>query len=286
VPAWPTAAAGAVPYATVRGPSLGHNPTAEALLAAFFDATNQAMFTCAADGTIVSSNRGAGRIFGRAADDLIGETLLSLFPQHLRSDVEQLREAASGGERVERAVVEIEREDGMTLPIALSIAAVAGSDGHISRYAVVADELTETRLAQAALAEVEARFAEWEALAHVGRWLWDLGTDSVQWSDELHRMHGVAPSDFEGDLEAHLACLHPDDRARIRTRMERAAESGHSFDDAYRVVLPNGETPRFDVRAEVALNSSGAVVGLRGMSRRRTQMSATAREQPHPVEQV
>lgn len=242
------------------------------------------MLTCAADGAIVSSNKGAERIFGRASGDLVGRTLVSLFSAHLQPEVEQLRAAASDGERVERAVVELVRDDGMTIPIALSIAAVAGADGRPSRYAIVADELTETRLAQAALAEVEARFGEWEALAHVGRWLWDVATDSVQWSDELHRMHGVAPSDFDGDLDAHLACIHPDDRTGIRSLMDRAVESGHSFDSEYRVVLPSGEVPRFEVRAEVALNSSGSVVGLRGLSRRRTRPSATAGQQSHSVQ--
>ena len=59
---------------------------------------------------------------------------------------------------------------------------------------------------------------EWEALAHVGRWLWDVGTDAVQWSDELHRMHGVDPLDFEGTLAAHLSVVHPDDRERVSVR--------------------------------------------------------------------
>jgi PAS domain S-box-containing protein len=130
----------------------------------------------------------------------------------------------------------------------------------------VAQELTETRLAQAALAEVEQRFSEWEALAHVGRWLWDVGTGTVQWSDQLHLMHGVDPLDFEGTLEAHLGAVHPDDRDRVRSLMEDAVATGQPFEDEYRVVAEDGVTRWFAMNAEAAVGSSGEVVGLRGVS--------------------
>ena len=73
----------------------------------------------------------------------------------------------------------------------------------------VARDITEQRLAQAALAETEARLREAEALAHVGRWLWDVGSGAVQWSEELHRIHGIDPRDFDGTLEAHLVPCIP-----------------------------------------------------------------------------
>ena len=99
----------------------------------------------------------------------------------------------------------------------------------------VAQDLTETRLAQAALAEVEAALPGREALAHVGRWLWDVGTDAVQWSDELHRIHGVDPLDFDGTLDAHLAWSHPDDRdAGPIADGGRRSASGQPFEDEYR----------------------------------------------------
>ena len=78
---------------------------------------------------------------------------------------------------------------------------------------LIGRDITEQRLAQASLAEVEARVRESEALANVGSWLWDLRTGTVQWSDEFHRIHGVDPLDFDGTLEAHLA-LDPPRRSR------------------------------------------------------------------------
>jgi PAS domain S-box-containing protein len=224
-----------------------------------------ALFSQDAHGRIDMWSTGAERIFGYAEDEIAGDVLAALAPPHLRADLESVGQRVAAGERIDRVFTEIQRRDGMPVPIALSVSPIVDVQGVVVGALGVAQELTETRLAQAALAEVEERFREWEALAHVGRWLWDVGTDAVQWSDELHRMHGVDPLAFEGTLAAHLSVVHPDDRERVRALMEAAVVSGQPFEDEYRVA-DNESTRWFAMRAEPAVGSSGDVVGLRGVS--------------------
>ncbi len=238
---------------------------AAATLELFADLSSLALFSQDVDGRIASWNRGAERIFGYSATEVRGETLVALAPGHLRADLESIAQRVAAGERVDRVFTEIQRKDGMLVPIALSVSPVVESSGSFIGAVGVVQDLTETRLAQAALAEVEQRFGEWESLAHVGRWLWDVGTDAVQWSDELHRMHGVDPLDFEGTLAAHLSVVHPDDRERIRSQMEGAVASSQPFEDEYRIAGDEA-TRWFAIRAEPAIGSSGDVVGLRGVS--------------------
>ena len=238
----------------------------QAVLDIVADLSSFALFSQDFDGRIVTWNRGAERVFGYSQSEVVGATLASLAPAHLRPDLEAVEQRVAAGERVDRVFTEIHRKDGMPVPIALSLAPVVDGAGEFTGAVAVAQELTETRLAQAALAEVEQRFREWEALAHVGRWLWDVGTDAVQWSDELHRMHGVDPLDFEGTLSAHLSVVHPDDRDRVLSLMEGAVASSQPFEDEYRIVDKEGSTRWFAMRAEPAVGSSGDVVGLRGVS--------------------
>ncbi|HEY0519381.1 MAG TPA: PAS domain S-box protein [Ilumatobacteraceae bacterium] len=234
--------------------------------ALFSDLSALALFSQDSDGRIVRWNRGAERIFGYAESEIVGNTLTSLAPPHLQYELEVVEQRIAAGERVDRLVTEIRRKDGMQVPVALSMMPVADESGQYVGAVGVTQELTETRLAQAALAEVEQRFGEWEALAHVGRWLWDVGTDAMQWSVELHRMHSVDPLDFEGTLSAHLNVLHEDDRERVRGLMVGAVANSQPFEDEYRVVDDDGATRWFAMRAEPAIGSSGDVVGLRGVS--------------------
>ena len=236
------------------------------MLDIFADLSSFALFSQDSAGHILTWNRGAERLFGYSQSEVVGGTLAALAPAHLRGDLEGVEHRVAAGERVDRVFTEVCRKDGMPVPIALTVAPIADSSGVFTGAVGVVQELTETRLAQAALAEVEQRFREWEALAHVGRWLWDVGTDAVQWSDELHRMHGVDPLDFEGTLVAHLSVVHPDDRERVRSLMEGAVASSQSFEDEYRVIDDVGAVRWFAMRAEPAVGSSGDVVGLRGVS--------------------
>ncbi|MEO7370374.1 MAG: PAS domain S-box protein, partial [Ilumatobacteraceae bacterium] len=68
----------------------------------FADLSALALFSQDADGRIVRWNRGAERIFGHSEDEIVGGTLPSLAPAHLRADLESVRQRVATGERVDR----------------------------------------------------------------------------------------------------------------------------------------------------------------------------------------
>lgn len=223
-----------------------------------------------AAGRVVSWNRAAERTFGRPAAEVVGEPFAALFPLHLRDELGAVLDTVAAGEPVRHVETEIVRGDGLPVPLSLSIGPVLGSNGSGGDTVVgglaVARDLTEQRLAQARLAEVEEQVRESESLAHVGSWLWDVRTGTVQWSEELHRIHGVEPLDFEGTVEAHLRPVHPDDRRRVRAALHEAvATPATPLDLRYRVRRPGGDVRDLHLRAQPALDATGAVLGLRGI---------------------
>jgi PAS domain S-box-containing protein len=188
-----------------------------------------------------------------------------LFPEHLQPEIKRVFDTVRAGDRVDHYETETRRSDGLPIPISLSLCPVLDAEGQPIASLLIARDITEQRVAQATLAEIETRAREREALAHIGTWLWDLGTGTVQWTDELHRIHGVDPLDFEGTFEAHLDCVHPDDRPRVRRALEESAASGRPFEDEYRIVRPDGEPRWLYARAEPTIGSTGMAVGLRGI---------------------
>ena len=235
------------------------------LLESFVEASSDALFSTDADGLVVTWSRGAERVFGFLAPEILDRPTDALFPDHLRPELKVLFGAVAGGDAVERVETEVRRKGGMPIPISLTISPVLGDASRVVGSVVVAQDITEKRVTQAALAEVEVRLREGEALAHVGRWLWDVGTGAVQWSEELHRIHDVDPLDFAGTIESFMACIHPEDRDRIRAGMEQAVASGRRFEDEYRVVRRDGAIGVVYARAEPMVGSAEVVVGLRGI---------------------
>jgi PAS domain S-box-containing protein len=237
-----------------------------AFLEAVLDATADAVFGVDGAGTITSWNRSAERIFGWTAAEVVGQAATALFRVDVRPTITWLLDIVATGDRIERYDVDVDRKGGMPTPISMNLRPVVVAAAVVGAV-VVARDLTEQRLAQASLAETEARVQEGEALTHVGRWLWDIATDTVQWSGEIHRIHGVDPLDFGGDLAAHVKPVVPDDRDRVTASLAAAIERARPFEEEYDIVRPDGETRHLYTRAEPTIGPNGAVMGLRGIIR-------------------
>jgi PAS domain S-box-containing protein len=235
-------------------------------------ASDDAVLAVDLGGRITICNHNAERFSGVPAAELLGQPASDLVPEHLRAPFEAVLERIAGGDTVRRHETEVLRRDGMPLPIALSAQPVL--DGTVPvAVLLVARDITEQRLDQAALAEVESRIRDGEALAHVGSWLWDVRTGAVQWSDECHRLHGVDPRAFDGTVDFHLRCVHPEDRPRVETAMAAAVAARRPFVAEYRVVRPDGAVRVLHARAQPRVGSAGTVVGLRGVSQDITERS-------------
>ena len=251
----------------------GSGIAAESLLRAVIAVSDDAIFTLDSRGNIASWSPTSERIFGFHAEDVLEGPLERLFAEHLHSDVRSVVFRALAGEPIRHHETEVVRPDGMPMPVWMSLTPIAGEDGPIRAAAVIVRDVTEQRLAQASLAEVETRLEEGESLAHVGSWLWDVRTGTAQWSGEFHRIHGLDPLEFDGTFESQLSLIHPADRDTVRKAMEVSAVSGMPFESEYRVVRPDGAVRVLHVRAHPIIGSAGTAVGLRGIGQDVTERS-------------
>ena len=234
-------------------------------LAAIVESSDDAIFSTGADGTITSWNRGGERIYGHAERAAVGMASRMLSPAARREAWDDVLERVLAGERVDHFQTPQVRADGMGFPATISVAPIAGRRGEVIGISVIARDVTEQVEAQRTLAESEARLRESEALAHVGGWVWDATTDTVQWSHELHRICGVDPISFGGTLDAHLAPIHPADREVVAGALADAASAHTSLSLEHRVVRPDGEVRWVEVRADPIEAVEGHAGGLRGV---------------------
>jgi PAS domain S-box-containing protein len=252
-----------------------HQFAPEVLLRAVVEMCDDAIFTCDLGGRVTTWSTTAERLFGRSTREVLHGPLDALFPAHLNGEVQSVIATVLAGDRIRHFETEVVRPDGMPLPVSLSFSPVHDASGSPAGSVVIVRDVTEQRLAQATLAEVDARMAEGEALAHIGSWLWDLRTGAVQWSAEFHRIHGVDPLDFDGTFESYLALVHPEDRDVVREAMEESVKSTRPCNCEYRVGGTGADLHVVRVRAQPTLGSDGRAVGLRGIGQDVTERATT-----------
>jgi diguanylate cyclase (GGDEF)-like protein/PAS domain S-box-containing protein len=136
---------------------------------------------------------------------------------------------------------------------------------------------------QQRLFKSERQLAEAQELAHVGSFEWNIEDDEVNWSDELYRIYGLEPRQFEATYEAFLERIHPDDRAAVDANIRRCVQKGEPFQMEERILRPDGEVRVLESRGYLApgrrlVGVCRDVTELRALERERAEAAARERE--------
>jgi diguanylate cyclase (GGDEF)-like protein/PAS domain S-box-containing protein len=114
------------------------------------------------------------------------------------------------------------------------------------------------------LARDRERLAEAQRIAHIGSWEWEVGPDALTWSDELHRIFGVDPAEFEPSYDDFLDRIPDEDRETVRAGLAACCEARQPFALVHRIVRPDGELRWLSCEGLVEVDGSGTVLRLRG----------------------
>jgi hypothetical protein len=78
----------------------------------------------------------------------------------------------------------------------------------------------------------------------VGRFTYDVTTQTWKWDDEVFRIHGLAPGEIEPTMSYVLDCKHPQDRERVAHVLSQATTTGEPFSVCYRLNAHDGAERR------------------------------------------
>jgi PAS domain S-box-containing protein len=83
--------------------------------------------------------------------------------------------------------------------------------------------------------------AEFQRIAHLGSWEWNVKSAEVYWSDETYRIYGYEPGEFVPTVKKLMEVVHPDDRELVRNNIDAAFQKDRPYDFEHRIVRPDGE---------------------------------------------
>lgn len=115
-----------------------------------------------------------------------------------------------------------------------------------------------------ALLEHLPGLAETQQVAHVGSFEWDLRSDRIVWSDELCRLYGVEPGEFDGSFDEYLAVVHPDDRRMVDRSARKILRDLGPFANDFRIVRADGTVRTIRNQGDVIRDSAGQAVRVVG----------------------
>ena len=129
-------------------------------LATIVETSDDAIISKNLDGVIQTWNRGAERIFGYTADEIIGKPVTTLMPPELYDEEPGILARLRRGERIDHYQTVRRRKDGTLLDISLTVSPVTDTAGRIVAASKIARDITAQKRAETALRDNEQRLQD------------------------------------------------------------------------------------------------------------------------------
>lgn len=111
--------------------------------AAIVESSDDAIISKSVDGHITSWNKGAERLYGYTAKEIIGQPVSTLMPPEKKDDFPYIMKQLHEGKKVEHYETERMTKDGRTLHVSITVSPIKDSQGNIIGAAKIARDITE-----------------------------------------------------------------------------------------------------------------------------------------------
>src|SRR5690606_26206644 len=120
-------------------------------LAAIVESSDDAIFSEDLDEIILTWNRGAERLYGYSADEIVGRQIGLLVPPESRDELAAIMERIKRGERIEHFETTRVRRDGSRVDVSLTISPLKDAAGNVVAISKIARDMTDRRRREASL---------------------------------------------------------------------------------------------------------------------------------------
>ena len=225
---------------------------------------------------VVLDREGRIRRFNRACEDLTGYAFAEvegrfvwdfLLPPEERDQVHQqaFSSLASNPQSLRGSHTNhwIAR-DGTRRLIEWSNSALLDEQGEMEFMVSLGIDVTEKRLAEAALKESETRLNEAQRIAQVGSWELDLASGKLSWSDEIFNLLEIDKASVQASCEAFLNAVHPEDRDRVDQIFYASPTTRTPYEITHRLRMPDGRIKWVNERCETHYDAQGKAIRSTG----------------------
>ena len=175
-------------------------------LASIVECSDDAIISKTLDGIITSWNKGAERVFGYTAEEVIGKPITILIPSDRQHEEPVILERLRRGERIEQFETVRERKDGSLIMISLTVSPVTNAEGNILGASKIARDITERKRSEEQIVTL-AREAEHRARNVLA---------SVQAA--VHLSHSDTPEGLKHAIEGRIQALANVHRLFVESR--------------------------------------------------------------------
>jgi len=144
------------------------------------------------------------------------------------------------------------------------ISAIRNPQGITTYFLKAAEDITKHKQMENEIIKGQARLSNAHKIANLGDWEWDIVKNELRWSDEIYRIFGVEPQQFNATYDAFLDSVHPEDRGLVRMAVNNALLGKKPYSIDHRIILPDGTVRVVHEQSEVVFDKAGKAIMMTG----------------------
>lgn len=230
-----------------------HSPDGFTLFRPFTDKSGRLDFE------FTFENPAAGRLTGYNPSDVIGRTLLELFPSSINTQFynayKQARETGTtvvfedyyAGEGVEKWLRMV----------------IIPSEGEI---AAISQDITENKKSEEALRESRLRLLDAQKLARIGYYSIDFKNGGkMEWSDEMYKIWEIDKNARFPTVEEVWKLVHPDDYEELNRVLTNKSADSEKVETEFRIIFPDSRIKYVQIITRVSFDEKGNLARREGI---------------------
>ncbi len=233
------------------------------LMQAVFEGTDDVVFVMDLQGRYKLMNSVGAKYLNRPLKEIIGKTNSELFPPETAQKImEGNQKVLSSGKAMEFEVpIKIK---GSTFIFYTKKAPYRDGKGNIIGVVGITRDITEHKKMEAELRKSEKSLRHAQQISHIGSWEWDVVTNESFCSDELYRIHGLKPQQYNITFESFLEQVHPEDREFVKKSINAALYERKPYSIEFRIVHPDGMVRIVHSEAKILFDKAGKPIRMVG----------------------
>jgi PAS domain S-box-containing protein len=212
-------------------------------LAAIVSSSSDAIIGKSLSGVVASWNPAAERLFGYAADEMIGHHISRVIPRERLAEEDMILERIRGGDRIENFETARRHKDGHEIAVSLTVSPIRDASGKIVGASKIVRDVRERRQAAETLRLSEERFRSiFDAVAE-GIIITDAETGTfTAVNGPGAAMYGYAPDELLGlRIEAISSGVSPYTQEGAIAWINKAAATGETQQFDWHAKKKDGE---------------------------------------------
>ncbi len=115
--------------------------------ASIVESSEDAIISKNLDGILTSWNRGAENIYGYSTEEVVGKSVLVIFPPGHEKELQSILSRIKKGQQIRHYETKRVRKDGRTIDVSITVSPIKDITGRINGASVIARDITEQKLA-------------------------------------------------------------------------------------------------------------------------------------------